>query len=187
LDAYSEEKRLTNCTFSKRYPWYLVSYDTGARAFVGSLSHETPKIVINSAGISCANGLYKLAPRPGGTKWRSLLAAAGLSTVSQFSSEALARPRGAGALKLEPSDVAKLMIPITYQGLSGDKAVETLHRADRLVRAKRMETARDYVDDVLLISPGIVTRRQLGELRAVVTEIRTRRLLKASKPIEQPK
>ena len=175
LKTYPRDARHANSTFAKRAPWYAVSYDPNARAFIGSLSQDAPRVVLNSAHASCANGLYKLLPARG-VPWRSALTAAALSTVTQLSAEVRARTRGGGALKLEPSDVRGLLLPTRYQQLSAEDAKRLVDRVDNLVRGGEREAAVRLVDEVLLVSGGIVTPAQLRELRHSLCELRQLRL-----------
>jgi adenine-specific DNA-methyltransferase len=176
LETYSAEAKRSNCTFGKRDPWYAVSYDCSAKAFIGSLSHLGPRMVLNSAKVSCGNGLYKVNPRPGAGRWHDALAAATLSTITQISAERLARPRGAGALKLEPSDVARLQLPGTYRHIHAAIARKLIDAVDRLLRTARLADAQDMVDETLIVSPGILDRKALNELRVALAEARRRRL-----------
>lgn len=175
LESYSAAMRRKNITFAKRTPWYAVSYDTTAKAFIGSLSHDAPRIVLNTAHVSCANGLYKIS-RARGVPWRAALAIASLSTVTQLSAELLARARGSGALKLEPSDVRHLALPVSYQLLRAAVAKHAIHRIDTLLRAGEKEAAVRAADDCLLVAPGVTTSAQLTELRSYLQDLRDARL-----------
>lgn len=175
IDSYPLEGQLSNKTFAKRSPWYKVSYDSTASAFISSLSHKSPKIVLNSAGISCANGLYKLKPRRG-MGWHSCIAAASLTTVFQLSAELQARIRGAGALKLEPSDVAKLLVPVDTAPLRA-AATRTLRaQLDSLVRHGEFESATLKADDALLLGSGALTVSELSLIRGRLQDLREERL-----------
>ena len=177
LTGYPNDAIAANCTFGKRHPWYKVSYDCSANGFIGSLSHQAPRVVLNSLKLSCANGLYKLTAA-NGLKWRDSFAAAALSTVTQISAELLARPRGAGALKLEPSDATRLLLPVPYQNLDAKACRELVNRTDTLLRGGQSDVARDLVDEMLLIAHSVLTRSQLSELRTELEIIRSERLIR---------
>lgn len=179
LAGYPDDVRAANCTFGKRDPWYRVSYDSGANAFIGSLSHYAPRVVLNTLKVSCANGLYKLTAAKGVYKWRDGFAAAALSTVTQLSAELLARARGAGALKLEPRDVTRLLLPTAYQHLDSEASGELVDRCDALLRSGKFKAARDLVDQMLVISNSILTRSQLHDLQVKLAIIRNERLIRA--------
>jgi adenine-specific DNA-methyltransferase len=177
LAGYPDDAIAANCTFGKRDPWYNVSYDCSANGFIGSLSHQAPRVVLNSLKLSCANGLYKLTAA-NGLKWRNSFAAAALSTVTQISAELLARPRGAGALKLEPSDATRLLLPVPYQNLEAKACRELVNRTDTLLRRGQADAARDLVDEMLLIAHSVLTLSQLSELRTELEIIRSERLIR---------
>ena len=174
LDSYPLKHRLTNKTFAKRDPWYQVSYNSTALAFIGSLSHESPRVVLNSAGVSCANGLYKLTPKSARVR-HSLLAAASLTTVFRHSAELRARIRGAGALKLEPSDVAKLLVPARMMSLHGPATRMLMGRLDSLVRQGEFESATREADDSLLLGTGALTVSELNIIRDRFQDLRSER------------
>lgn len=175
LETYKPAKRNSNVTFAKRDPWYAVSYDTTAKAFIGSMSHEAPRIVLNLGAASCGNGLYKLSPVKG-VRWRGALAAAALSTATQLSAEIKTRTRGGGAMKLEPSDVRALVVPKHYRNLNANEARSLVDKVDALSRAGRKEDAIRLVDETLLLAPGVVTVAQLEALSLQLTELRDSRL-----------
>jgi adenine-specific DNA-methyltransferase len=175
LSSYSPKARNLNRTFAKRQPWYNVSYDPTAKAFIGSLSHDAPRIVLNDAKVSCGNGLYKLTPQPG-VLWRRVIAAASLTTVFAVSSELRARIRGSGALKLEPSDVLTLLVPASLTSFAADQVKELLQQLDVLLRRNKIDSANRIADEALLIGTGIVNRADLRTLRDILIELRAQRL-----------
>jgi adenine-specific DNA-methyltransferase len=174
LDTYPEKIRKTNCTFAKRTPWYAVSYDTSAKAFVGSIAHEGPRVVINSAGISCGNGLYKLSPRQG-VKWNPAISVACLSTVTQLSAELKARVRGAGAMKLEPSGVRRLLLPNSYLTINTAGRNELISAVDRHLRSGNRDKATDLVDQAFLVATEILKPNDLAVLRESLRILRANR------------
>ena len=174
IDRYPEKERLRNVTFCKRKPWYRVTYDTKAFAFIGSLSHDSPKVILNSAGISCANGLYKLKPKLARVR-KLWIAAASLTTVFRYSAELQARIRGAGALKLEPSGVAKLLLPTDDHLITGRELTKLVSRLENLVRKGEHESATREADAALLINSKIFTSSELQVIRNRYQDLRGER------------
>jgi len=175
LGQYSLRDRELNATFAKRDPWYAVSYDCSAAAFIGSLSHSSPRIVLNIAKLSCGNGLYKLAPRSG-QKWNSLLTVASLTSAFRLSAEMYGRVLGSGALKLEPSDVNKLLVPSNVPKLSLADARALLAKLDRMVRQGEHESATREADEVLYIRSGALAPAVLSAIRNSLQDLRGERL-----------
>jgi tRNA1(Val) A37 N6-methylase TrmN6 len=175
LDGYPAKLLQSNKTFAKRSPWYAVSYETTASAFIGSMWHESPRIVWNSAKISCANGLYKLRLRKG-HRWNSLLTAASATTLFKLSAELEARVRGSGALKLEPSDVTKLLIPTVPLKLSSIVARQFTQQIDLLIRNREYESATRLADKVFYLDTEVFSPNQLNTLRDQFHDLRRQRL-----------
>lgn len=177
LDSYPAHSRATNRTFQKRDPWHLTSYRTDAAAFIGSLSQLAPRMVLNQAKVSCANGLYQLRPLRG-MRWSPAIAVASLSTVWQVSAERTARSRGTGALKLEPSDAKRLLIPRTALEMSYADGRRLVSDVDRVYREHGFAAAARHVDYALLLQPKILTHRQLTNLQDELRRLRGLRLPK---------
>jgi adenine-specific DNA-methyltransferase len=175
LNRYPRTERLANSTFAKRDPWYAVSYDESAGAFIGAMSHDSPKVILNSAGISCANGLYKIISKPGINGFSSI-AAASLTSSFKLSAEIHARIRGSGALKLEPSDVANLIVPSANATIASAKLRPLISRLDQLVRRKELFAATREADDALLIKTGALSSRDLSVIRDRLQDLRAKRL-----------
>jgi len=175
LESYPSTVRLRNSTFAKRSPWYSVSYETTASAFIGSMAHESPRIIWNSAKISCANGLYKLHRRKG-SRWGILLAAVASTTLFRLSAELQARVRGAGVLKLEPADVAKLMIPGTPLTLESSVTQRIVRQIDSMVRNREYESATRLADKVFYLDTGIFTPAEINVLRDRLHDLKRQRL-----------
>jgi len=171
LRTYPNAARLTNVTFAKRSPWHAVSYDTTAKAFMGSISHDGPRILLNVSKVSCANGLYKLRAMAG-TQWRPALALAAMSTITRLSAELRARALGSGGLKLEPSDVRALAIPQSFLEMPKPETTALIVKIDQLLRAGEKDAAVRLVDLRLLISTGLIKPTELRELKGYVDELR---------------
>ena len=183
LAQYPAAAKELNRTFAKRNPWYSVSYDTSADAFIGSISHSFPRIIWNSAGISCANGLYKIKLRRD-APYRSALPMAALTTPFRLAAESRGRIRGSGFLKLEPSDVSELMLPEI--DLDDASTRNLFRRVEVLVRSGEMESATRLADKVLYIDSGILTASELVVLNAAYRKLRGERVPFASLKRKSP-
>jgi adenine-specific DNA-methyltransferase len=175
LETYPTKERVRNSTFAKRQPWFAVSHDSSAKGFIASMSHASPRIILNTAHVSCANGLYKLTPRRG-VPWRSCLAAASLTTVFRLSAELEARVRGSGALKLEPSNARRLLLPLSFASLGPVNSKSLIAHLDKLIRAREYERATRFADDALLIKPGILTQSDVRVFRDRFQDLQAARL-----------
>ncbi|WPG38515.1 N-6 DNA methylase [Variovorax sp. EBFNA2] len=172
LEKYPLAKREANATFSKRMHWYLASYETTADAFIGSLCHDSPKIISNTGKLSCANGLYKITTIK--KSWNALLVAASVSSIFRWSAECHSRPMGAGAMKLEPSDVRKLLLPSISEKLStsGEQLLKSL---DDKIRNGKLTEAIDIADQVLFLQTNILTTVELEIIKTSLAHLQQRR------------
>ena len=165
LESYDVAKRDSNATFNRRDKWFQCSYDTTAVAFMGSICTHAPKIIQNTAQISCSNALYKFRPREPTSSWSRWLAIISLTTPFQLSAEQYARVRGNGGLKLEPSDTLRLAIPARLPKIEDADFHELLGLLDRFIMEGNHHEATQLADEQLLLETGLVPANRLAELR----------------------
>ena len=176
LSRYPTEQIHRNATFSRRKHWHLPPYDNSSKAFLSSISSNSPRLILNNARISCTNSLYKINPLPGGAKWNYAISVAVLTTITRLSTEIRARTFFRDAIKLEPSDVLALCIPTQYLSIHPNKAQALIRDTDSLIRSGERELAQQMADEELLIKPGIVSPKQLAKLQSLLSEIQQQRL-----------
>jgi hypothetical protein len=174
LASYDEARRQRNVTFAKRKVWWQVSYDSCAAAFIPSVSNQSVRMVLNEAGISCSNSLYKLIPI--GPEWRGLPEVlASFSTLFQLSAELLCRTLGGGGLKLEPSDVRRLLLPMSVDTIGDDVAAELKAQISGALIQDNVDVTRELADEAFQVQSGM-TLSSLEEMRETLWELRARRL-----------
>ncbi len=166
LEKYGEAAILANQTFSRRKVWFRCSYEKNADAFIGSMNHEFPRIVANDARISASNAFYKITVC-GPREYAHWLPAISLTTPMRLSAELLGRVRGSGGIKLEPSDVKKLIIPATLPNLSSSEFQELQSKLDSLVRAGEIESANSLADSYVFIRTGLLDETVIAKLRSM--------------------
>lgn len=178
LSQYPEQRITENKTFGRRETWYHCSYDTSAHAFIGSMSHDYPRIVGNDAEISCSNAFYKItthAQREDLIAWLPILST---TTPLRLSAEVLGRVRGSGGIKLEPSDVKKLCIPTMLPELKAAEFLALRQKIDALVRIGELEAAGQLADSVIYLKTGLMNARAMTDLRAARLNLTSRRLIR---------
>lgn len=177
LSKYPESAIIENQTFKKRSTWYTCSYGADADAFIGSMSHEYPRIIGNDAGISCSNAFYKIKGQAdiNLNKWLPMLS---LSTPFHISAELLGRVRGSGGIKLEPSDVKKTCIPIEIPHLS-EVVFRNFQKAiNNLLLDGKIEEASQEIDKIVFIDSKLIESSEmllLREMRIALTNHRLNR------------
>lgn len=175
LAQYPEMDIATNKTFEKRDIWYRCSYANDAHAFIGSISHEYPRIISNCNGISCSNAFYKIAAQQSHdlAKWLPILS---LTTPLRLSAEILGRVRGSGGIKLEPSDVKNLCIPKKLPELSKNDFEALRKKIGKLLCAGELDAAGQLADSQVFLIPGLIDARTMSKLRLMRLDLTSRRL-----------
>lgn len=102
-------------------------------------STSTPRLVANDAGFVAANSVFALTrSRPSVNRLE--VAASALTSLAQLSAEIEGHPLGGGALKFEPGEARKWLLP--YRPGSGSPAQPSprvLGEIDELCRARSPE------------------------------------------------
>lgn len=156
---------------SDRQPWYAVPHTFVPPAFVPCMSASWPRLVVNQSHYTCTNNILRVFwrnERPGKDWLRVALGT--LSTLSQLSAEFVGRSYGGGVLKVEPSELARLAVPLVPLEVVDElaKSVDSLLRTDR-------SKATEAVDAALLESEMGLTPAGLGQLRSARDRLYFRR------------
>lgn len=175
LAQYSEQSVTANKTFGKRPIWYRCSYNANTDAFIGSMSHDYPRIIGNDAGISCSNAFYKLSvqERPGLANWLPILS---LTTPLRLSAEILGRVRGSGGIKLEPSDVKKLCIPTILPQLTSTEFDDLRQRINKMLIQGELDAANQLADSKVYLNSGLIDAQTMSQLRLMRLSLSNYRL-----------
>lgn len=175
LKNYSSQVAANNQTFIKRPVWYRCTYKTEADAFIGSISHDYPRIIANDAGISCSNAFYKIiiADRQDIADWLPILS---LTTPLRLSAEVLGRVRGSGGIKLEPSDVKKLCIPSKLPNLTKSEFESLRDEICQMLQRDELEAASQMVDTRVFLETGLMKSKTLISLQKIRLTLTKRRL-----------
>lgn len=147
LGTYSEADILKNSTFARRELWFKFLDDKVPSAFLVFMTDLGPRLVINQVGANCTNSLYRVYFNSASRIDLKLITLSMNSTFSQLSAESLGHGRGSGALKMEPSDATCLRLYLPPR--STDSINQAFNKVDGLIRQKRNEEARAYVDNYL--------------------------------------
>jgi hypothetical protein len=143
---FSARQRKNVSTFRKRPIWNHPDDGKIPAAFFFSLVHNGPRLIANTAGINSNNSVYrvyfKVKMSEDDVRGLALLM---MSSYSQVQGELIGRVCGGGGLKFEPSDAAKLTVPLVPPGF--DVVFPDLwRRVDLLVRNGEELQAIEQVD-----------------------------------------
>ncbi len=113
IESYDTSKIQTVATYHKRTDWYAPLLIDRPDGFFKAMSTDGPRLLLNEAKVICTNSLYGVYFKPHVTaRMKKLVSMLFHSTIVQISSEITGRTFGSGMLKLEPSDVKRLWMPI---------------------------------------------------------------------------
>lgn len=124
-----------------RTPWWAIQLHT-APSIVANYLGGRIRLISNSANAQIPNtlyGLHEVEPTV-----NSRLPIGSMTSVFQLSVALHARKKGAGLVKLEPSDLKRVLIPI------GRKSQQTTREVDQLVRDGDWNEAIRVADDFVL-------------------------------------
>ncbi len=155
-----------------RKPWYVVPHIEPPPAFMPCMVASWPRLVVNDSSFTCTNNILKLTwkeERPNNDWIR--LALGTLSTLSQLSAELVGRSYGGGVLKVEPTELKRLAIPL----LSAEAADRIVDQVNGLLREKRINEATDAVDAALVAETPGLTPSGLTQLRNARNQLFLRR------------
>ena len=152
LDSFPKDKIETTTTFTRRKRsgiWHRFNDKRIPDAFFPYMQNIGTWIVINRAGINATNSIHRLFRRDNITEKDLKLAAISiLSTFSQLSAELEGRTYGAGVLKHEPSEAARIKLLMPEVDIK--KIDTTLKKIDRCLRQDLQQKARKIADEFLL-------------------------------------
>ncbi|WP_180838911.1 N-6 DNA methylase [Variovorax sp. RO1] len=178
LAGYPDALQSRNKTFAKRQPWWRVSCCTTALGFVPSLHNGYFRLMINDAEIACTNSIYRLMPAKTDVN-KFAVGLAAMTSIAQLSAELLSRKLGGGALKLEPSDVRRVSLPVSLETLSLDRARRYADDVDKLIRQGLVDEAGQEADRRLLVEPQLISAAECERIRAQLNGLRQMRLGKS--------
>lgn len=95
-----------------RTSWWRVPLVLAPDLFLTYASHRFPRLIENRAGAVSVNSLHAIRLRHDTPAIaREALPLLAMNSLTLLGAELAGRPRGGGALKLEPSDAARLLLP----------------------------------------------------------------------------
>jgi len=114
-----------------RSPWYTVPSVYSTEIGMLKRSHDTPRLILNKLGAYTTDTAYRIRSLPGISAQK--LVAGFVNSLTSLSAELEGRHYGGGVLELVPSEIRKLMIPVSK------KTKIDIADLDRLIRQEPMD------------------------------------------------
>lgn len=156
-----------------RNPWYAVPQVYLPDAFLTYMSGDSPRLVVNEAGVVAPNSLHILRLHASSKVDAAGLACLWQTSLTRLSAEIEGRAMGGGMLKIEPKEAEKVVL--ATPNLPPEVSNALLEELDSLVRAGRIEEARNRADDFTLSKGLGLTRTEQNLLRGAANSLWERR------------
>lgn len=153
LDAYlnSAEGLIARNAYkcSARKLWYSIDDKWIPDAFLTYVNGRAPRLILNQADATCTNAVHRIGWRQRYSLPRQqLLTLSVLSSLSGLCAELFGRVSGGGALKLEPSDAARLLVAVPV--LPTRDIATAFTSASNALRNRDWYAARETADNIVL-------------------------------------
>jgi hypothetical protein len=175
LQTYSPDEIAKNKTMDKRAHWQVPELGVVPDAFFQYMGKHGPKIVLNQAKHCCTNTIHRIffTKRLSKAKRRAVCLSLH-SSYSQLSAEFEGRQYGSGVLKLEPSEVRRLVFAFN------EPLVQALSKAwTKLTKeaiAQGWESVVPQIDDMVVAHcPSLAQSLPLEKVRSLLVKVRQRR------------
>lgn len=162
---------------SGRTPWWRPPVQDTPDMFFTYMSHVTPRLIANDAGVAYVNSMHGLTFGDDvDDVVRTALPFVTLNTLTMLSAEITGRSYGGGILKMEPREASQLMVPadaVTHR--AWDLLKDRHHELDQLVRTRNWGAVTEIVDEALLVNTLSIAEGDLRKLCAALKRQRLRR------------
>lgn len=175
LGKYSSDAIAGNSTMAKRLNWQVPQLGAVPHAFFQYMGKHGPRMVLNGAGHYCTNTIHRIFfERQVSQARRRAICLALHSSYSQLSAEFEGRQYGSGVLKLEPSEVKRLLCPFN------ETLVKALSRAwlrlENAAAERGWEMVVAEIDAIVESNcPALAKALPVKEVRSLLLRVRQRR------------
>lgn len=151
-----------------RQPWWVLKDVAKPDAFLGYMGANPGRVVLNQADASCTNTIHRLTWTDS-VESPAAIAVGSWTSLYELGAELYGRWYGGGVLKLEPSEAARIPIPIISDAVDLANEIDSLARNGEGVKAVRL------ADDTVLKAGLGASEEEVMALRTAVTSLRSRR------------
>jgi adenine-specific DNA-methyltransferase len=158
---------------SHRERWFEVPAYRPPSGLFTYMSHEYPRLVVNSARAINTNSIHSVRI---GVRDKVAFCAAFYNSLTLISCELLGRVYSGGVLKLEPSELEQILV-IDPEAVNVRQKIETLgDLIDERLTRRDLEGVLDLVDPVVLMEGLGLSETEIASLRGTYSDIRRARM-----------
>lgn len=152
-----------------RAPWFRVDPGPRPDAFATCSRLGSPLLVINRAGYPCSNALHAVRWRDPRQARPEAVSVGYLTSLTALWAEIRGRRYGGGVLKLEPSALRSMPVPVI------ESAADGFRECSRLMRDGGEDAARSHADDIVLRRGLGVSSRDIARLHRAKDDLSRQR------------
>lgn len=168
-----------------RSPWYRITDLRIPDAFLIYVNGGFPKLILNQASILSTNTIHRVLWKDKRSRAeQQLISLSFISSLGGLSAELVGRIYGGGALKLEPSDAARMFIALP--DLPARRITSVFGLACTLAENGRWAEVRNLADDLILIDGLGMAARDVELVKFALSDLRHLRLQRCSRRANAP-
>lgn len=146
-----------------RKPWYSVPSVYSTEVGMLKRSHDTPRLILNTAGAYTTDTAYRIRAKRGTA---AQLVYGFINSLTALSAELEGRHYGGGVLELVPSEIEKLLVP------SPENLTTDISSLDRQIREESVADTLEAQSEIVLAG---LTKGEQMDLLAAWAMLRNRR------------
>ena len=146
-----------------RKPWYSVPSVYSTEVGMLKRSHDTPRLILNTAGAYTTDTAYRIRAKSGTA---AQLVYGFINSLTALSAELEGRHYGGGVLELVPSEIEKLLVP------SPENLTTDITSLDRQIREESVADTLEAQSEIVLAG---LTKGEQMDLLAAWAMLRNRR------------
>ncbi|MEY8119976.1 N-6 DNA methylase [Falsihalocynthiibacter sp. BN13B15] len=152
-----------------REPWYVVPSVWAAEVAMLKRAHDTPRIILNDARAYTTDTAYRITIKDPKVVSAQCLVASFVNSLTALSAELEGRHYGGGVIELVPSEIKRLVIPVSTNSL------DTLSELDGMYRKGIKATEIMRQRDAIILSEVGLTQEEQDTLHIAWKRLKNRR------------